>query len=238
VLVSPFPCDGLVVCAVLYGRLSRAVSLASRTADGTFSLSWHVACCLTPDEKARRRASDSFTMNVMQSITLYVALFFMLIVCTYDLRERRIPNQLNLAGLIVGLLLQTTLGGVQGFLSGLSGFAVGFAILLLPFIAGMVGGGDVKFVAAAGSFLGWQLVLVGLGIGVVVGGVVGAISLIRRHRFGAALRSLAADLVCLSSGVRPAKLQASTAVETVPYGVSLAIGLSAGIAAALIKEVS
>jgi len=173
----------------------------------------------------------------MQSITLYVALVFMLVVCAYDLRERRIPNQLNLAGLLVGLLLQTALGGVQGFLSGLSGFAVGFAILLMPFIAGMVGGGDVKFVAAAGAFLGWQLLLIGLGIGVVVGGFVGAISLVRRHRFVQAMRSLAADLVCLSSGVRPTTLQSSAAVETVPYGVSLAVGLAAGIAAALIKEV-
>ena len=176
-------------------------------------------------------------MNDMQSITLYVALLFMLVVCACDIRERRIPNQLNLAGVLVGLLLQAAVGGVQGFLSGLSGFAVGFAILLLPFIAGMVGGGDVKFVAAAGAFLGWQLLLVGLGIGVVVGGVVGAISLARRHRFAEAMRSLAADLVCLSSGVRPTKLRASTAVETVPYGVSLAIGLAAVIAAALIKEV-
>lgn len=177
-------------------------------------------------------------MNVMQSITLYVALLFMVVVSIYDVRERRIPNRLNLAGLAVGLLLQAGFGGVQGILSGLSGFAVGFAILLLPFIAGMVGGGDVKFVAAAGAFLGWQLLLVGLGIGVVVGGVVGAISLVKRHRFGAAMRSLAADLVCLSSGVRPTKLQASTATETLPYGVSLAIGLAVGVAVALIKEVS
>ena len=173
----------------------------------------------------------------MHPLTLYAALPFMAIVCTYDFRERRIPNRLNLAAIALGLALQVSVGGVQGFFAGLSGFALGFAILLLPFLAGMVGGGDVKFVAAAGTFLGWQLLLFGLGIGVVVGGVVGAISLIRRHRFAEALRSLAADVVCLSSGVRPTKLQASTAVETLPYGVSLAIGFAAGIAAALVKEV-
>lgn len=176
-------------------------------------------------------------MNGVPPLVLYAALLFMGVVCVYDFRERRIPNYLNLAGLLTGLLLQVAVGGVQGFLSGLSGFAVGFAILLLPFVVGMVGGGDVKFVAAAGTFLGWQLVLLGLGIGVVVGGVVGAISLIRRRRFAQAIRSLTADLVCISSGVRPTKLQASAAVETLPYGVSLAVGLAAGIAAALIKEV-
>jgi prepilin peptidase CpaA len=168
---------------------------------------------------------------------MIVALIFMAIVAAYDLRERRIPNRLNLAGLVVGLTLQMALGGVQGFFAGVSGFAVGFAILFLPFAAGMVGGGDVKFVAAVGAYLGWELLLVGLGIGVVVGGVVGATSLIRRRRFVKALRGLAADLMCLASGVRPTTLKSTDAVETVPYGVMLAMGLAVSVARAFFKEV-
>jgi Flp pilus assembly protein protease CpaA len=101
----------------------------------------------------------------------------------------------------------------------------------------MVGGGDVKFVAAVGSFLGWQLLLVGLGIGVVAGGVVGAASLIRRRRFVKAMRGLAADFVCLASGVRPTTLKSTEAVETVPYGVMLAMGLAASVAMAFFEEV-
>ena len=176
-------------------------------------------------------------MEVMHPLTMIVALIFMVIVAAYDLRERRIPNQLNLAGLLVGLTLQLALGGVHGFLLGVSGFAVGFAILFLPFAAGMVGGGDVKFVAAAGAYLGWQLLLVGLGIGVVVGGLVGAASLIRRRRFAKAMRGLAADLMCLASGMRPTTLKSTEAVETVPYGVTLAMGLAASIAGSFFKEV-
>jgi prepilin peptidase CpaA len=176
-------------------------------------------------------------MDVMQPVTLYVALAFMVIVAAFDLRERRIPNVLNLAGVVIGLGLQLAVDGVHGFFAGVSGFAVGFAILFLPFVAGMVGGGDVKFVAAVGAFLGWRLLLVGLGIGVVVGGVVGAVTLIRRRRFTQAMRGLAADLVCLSSGVRPTTLKSTEAVETVPYGVMLAMGLAASVAAALVKEV-
>jgi prepilin peptidase CpaA len=171
-------------------------------------------------------------------LTLCAALSFMAAASIYDLRERRIPNRLNLAGLVIGLGLQGATGGVQGFLSGLSGFAIGFAILVLPFVAGMVGAGDVKFVAAAGAFLGWRLLLPGLGAGVVVGGVVGAVSLIKRRRFRQAVHSLAADFACLSAGVRPTKLQSAASVETLPYGVSLAIGLAAGVAGALIKEVA
>ena len=176
-------------------------------------------------------------MNAMHSLTLYVALVFMSIVSAYDFRERRIPNTLNAAGLVVALALQVGLGGVQGFFAGVSGFAVGFAILLLPFAAGMVGGGDVKFVAAVGAFLGWRLLLVGLGLGVVVGGVVGAVSLMRQRRFAKAMRGLAADLVCLSSGVRPTTLKQTEAVETVPYGVLLAMGMATSVAVALSKEV-
>lgn len=173
----------------------------------------------------------------MHPVTLVAGLLYMVVVAISDLRERRISNRLNLAGLVVGLALQLVLSGWPGFFSGLSGFAVGFAILFLPFAAGMVGGGDVKFVAAAGVFLGWRLLLMGLAVGVVVGGVVGTFSLIRKGRFRSAMRGLLADLVCISSGVRPTTLKQSAAVETIPYGVMLAMGLAATVAAALVKEV-
>jgi prepilin peptidase CpaA len=173
----------------------------------------------------------------MHPVTLAAALAFMVVVSLCDLRARRIPNRLNLVGLVVGLALQIALGGWQGFFAGLSGFGVGVAILFVPFAAGMVGGGDVKFVAAAGAFLGWQTLLVGLGIGVVAGGVVGAYSLIRSGRFLSAMRGLAADMICIASGVRPTTLKSTEAVQTVPYGVLLAMGLAAGIAVTLIKEV-
>ncbi len=175
-------------------------------------------------------------MHNMESLTLAAALAFMVTVAVCDFRARRIPNVLNLAGLVVGLGLQGATGGWESFFAGVSGFALGFAILSVPYLAGMVGAGDVKFVAAAGAFLGARLLLVGLAVGIVVGGVVGAVSLIRHGRFVPALRGLLADLLCLASGVRPAKLKHVDSVETIPYGVMLAMGLAVSVAHAFLKE--
>ncbi len=71
-----------------------------------------------------------------------------------DVSRHRIPNQLNLVGLCAGLVLQGATGGFHGLLAGVLGALVGLACFV-PFYAlrGM-GAGDVKLLAAVGSFLG------------------------------------------------------------------------------------
>src|SRR5262245_7652783 len=71
-----------------------------------------------------------------------------------DVKSRRIPNKLVLAGTIVAFALQTVLpagagllnpqGGSLGFLSALAGFGVGFAVLLPVYLMRAMGAGDVK----------------------------------------------------------------------------------------------
>jgi prepilin peptidase CpaA len=69
-----------------------------------------------------------------------------------DLRWRRIPNALNLAILIAGLVARVACGA--SVVEGLCGAASGFVPLFLLFRAGWIGGGDVKLGAAAGAWLG------------------------------------------------------------------------------------
>ena len=157
------------------------------------------------------------------------ALVFMAVVAVSDIRERRISNRLNLSGLILGLSMQLLLVGTEGLTSGLAGFGVGLAILFVPFAAGMIGGGDVKFVAATGAFLGVRLVLIGLAAGMIIGGLSGAVALLRKRKMTSALRGLRADLVCIAHGVRPTALKSTDVVETIPYGVMLAAGLGGSL---------
>jgi len=173
----------------------------------------------------------------MEPIIIIPALVFMTAAAVSDLRYRRISNRLNASALLVALVLQLGVHGLHGALSGVQGFLVGLAVLFVPFAAGMIGGGDVKFVAAMGMFFGWRLMLAGLVAGVLLGGIVGAVSLARHGRFRRAMRGLMADLVCLSSGVKPTTLKSTETVETVPYGVLLAMGMAGCLAVALFEEV-
>lgn len=173
----------------------------------------------------------------MQPIIAVTALGFMTTAAISDLRHRRISNRLNVSAALTALALQAVVAGNSGVVAGIQGWLLGIAVLLLPFAAGMIGGGDVKFVAAMGAFFGCQLMLTGLVAGVMLGGVVGAITLVWHGRFRRAMQGLMADLVCLSSGVKPTTLEASASVETIPYGVLLAMGMAGCVAVALFEEV-
>jgi prepilin peptidase CpaA len=77
-----------------------------------------------------------------------------------DLWRRRISNVTVTGGLIAGLAIQIT---VKGWLRGpavwLAGAAAGFAVFLVFFLAGGMGGGDVKLMAAFGACLGVAQIL-------------------------------------------------------------------------------
>lgn len=177
--------------------------------------------------------------EIMQIHPLIVAAAgaFMLTAAVSDIRHRRISNRLNLAAAATGLILQAVLVGTGGVLAGLVGLGAGLGVLFIPFAMGMIGGGDVKFVAAVGAFFGARVTMIGLAIGVTLGGLVGAVSLIRSGRLASGMRSVAADLACLASGVRPTTLKDSDAVETVPYGVLLALGMAGSVVVAVMEEV-
>jgi Flp pilus assembly protein protease CpaA len=101
----------------------------------------------------------------------------------------------------------------------------------------MIGGGDVKFAAAAGTFLGWRLLLVGLAAGIVLNGAAAAISLARRRRLLSAFRGLQSDILCWAGGVPTETLKSTAATETIPYGVLLATGIGGALLAAQFRWV-
>ncbi|REK57409.1 MAG: prepilin peptidase [Thermobacillus sp.] len=95
-----------------------------------------------------------------------------------DIRTMRIPNRLNFAALAAGVLfhmaesvwnrlndavpdarpwlLAALEAAGQGLLTACAGAGTGFALMLLLYRLGAVGGGDVKLFAALGSWIGAQ----------------------------------------------------------------------------------
>ena len=75
--------------------------------------------------------------------------------CT-DLTRRIIPNGLIVAATVTGLiyhLLETPTIG-HGFIVAVSGLLAGGSLLLLPYRLAWTGAGDVKLLAALGTWLG------------------------------------------------------------------------------------
>ena len=74
-----------------------------------------------------------------------------------DLRTRRLPNWLTVPAFAAAVLLHTLVNGLSGLGFSLLGFATGFGILLVLWLIGGSGGGDVKLMGALGAWLGVSL---------------------------------------------------------------------------------
>ncbi len=85
--------------------------------------------------------------------------FLLAFACYGEITVRRIPNWLTLGGIALGL----GAAAIENGTSGLADSAIGLAIaggLFLPFcLLGVVGGGDMKLMAAVGAITGWPMVL-------------------------------------------------------------------------------
>ena len=112
---------------------------------------------------------------------VYSGLGFVLIgVTVFDIRKQMIPHVVTIPGMIAGLLAGTfvlPLGFTKSFL----GLLVGGGILLAATIFEAlrkkeIGGGDWKYAAMIGSFIGWQKIILALVLTGVFG-VFGAMAL-------------------------------------------------------------
>lgn len=144
-----------------------------------------------------------------------------------DLRFRRIPNAITGPAMVCGTALNSLLHGADGLVSAAGGLALALVILTPPFALGGIGGGDVKMMGAAGTFLGPVLLAAALVAGLVLGGVVAAAVAARRGRLREVLRrtwSMVASAVAMRSTgpLRPSPALSGRIL--LPYSVPLALG--------------
>jgi prepilin peptidase CpaA len=115
------------------------------------------------------------------SVTL-ILIALVVAAAIWDLRVRRIPNWLSLAGLISGIALNSFLFGMSGLKESLEGMGIAFAVYFVLYLFRAMGAGDVKLMAAVGSFVGpadWFFIFV---ITALIGGVIALAVLASRKR--------------------------------------------------------
>lgn len=91
----------------------------------------------------------------MLALTAQVLLAgLVLIAAGFDIRYRRIPNWLVLAGIVVGLGWNLWAAGLSGLGHSAEGLGLGFALYFPLYLLRARGAGDVKLLAAAGAIVG------------------------------------------------------------------------------------
>ena len=111
-----------------------------------------------------------------------------------DVRFQKIPNILSLSTIGVGFAYHLWQSGLQGLLFSLGGTLLGMAFLILFYLGGKMGAGDVKLMGAVGSILGPSGVFKAFLFTAVVGGIYAIILLLCRGRLIETLERISLSL--------------------------------------------
>jgi len=95
-----------------------------------------------------------FLIMHRDDLSIVAASIYFILACTTDTFKSKIPNLLNLCLLLAGIAINTTISGTHGFLLSLSGLGLGILLLMLPYLMGGMGAGDVKALGALGGLVG------------------------------------------------------------------------------------
>ncbi len=157
-----------------------------------------------------------------------ISLIVLFVAAVTDVRKGLIYNWLTLPAIVVGLLLSIWQSGWAGLGMSFLGLLVGGGVLFIPFFFGVMGGGDVKLMAAIGALMGVEFVSETLLASILVGGLTGLGLMIVRGKLKPTLKWYVACLKALWKTMMYKGIAfispKSPEVGTAPFGVSILIG--------------
>jgi prepilin peptidase CpaA len=141
-----------------------------------------------------------------------------------DIRSYRIPNLLTVPAMVCGLVIHFAVNGPQGLIMSLAGLVLGMIMFLAFYATGGMGAGDVKLMAAVGSFLGPLGALHAGVMTMLLGGFYAATTMVAKYGLRDSLRRMWTLLTTLTL---PEQLSGSPAEVQRQYQLhyALAIGL-------------
>jgi prepilin peptidase CpaA len=165
--------------------------------------------------------SSRWDLLIPMALTLWIA--------WGDVKTRRIPNYLTLGTAVAGLAFNCLVHGLPGLVSGILGMLLGFGLLILIYLWGGMGAGDVKALSALGAWLGPKLTLFLFCYMGVAGGLIALAYLAWKGSLWGKVKQgwtfLASLILCRQVGTPrpPSPPQVSAGL---PYGVAIALGMA------------
>lgn len=107
-----------------------------------------------------------------------------LFICLFtDIKSRKILNVVTIPTVIIGLILNIFSYGFEGFWFSGKGFLVGLGLLIIPYLLGGMGAGDVKLMAAIGALMGSSFVFYSFIYTALIGGVIALLLIFKARGF-------------------------------------------------------
>jgi prepilin peptidase CpaA len=169
-----------------------------------------------------------------------VLMALLLVAAVIDVRTMRIPNWLTVGGMVWGLAFNATHSTsiTAGLLNATLGLCVGLALLLPMYLLRVMGAGDVKLMAMAGSFIGFPNIVPAVIFVFICGGIAALAFALHRRAFRRMTNNVTGIVQSMAfaalSGMRPTAGMQSASIGKLPYGVSIAVGTTAWLAASVL----
>jgi prepilin peptidase CpaA len=158
----------------------------------------------------------------------------------FDIRSRRVPNWLTLAGLVIGIGLNVFLFELPGLWDSLKGMGLAMLIYFPLFALRGMGAGDVKLMAALGAIAGpanWIAILL---LTALSGGIAALALVIAKGRLRQTFQNIWMILMSLRLRQAPYEVNPQLDVKSekalrLPHAAVIACGTLAFLAAAAIS---
>ncbi len=164
--------------------------------------------------------SEFIAANGVFAVKVAVATGILIWAVIEDLRSRKFSNRSFLISCAIALLTSIALGSGSNLsseiISATLGFGAGLVFFLPLVLAGVIGAGDMKLMAAFGILVGWHAVLWTGVYGLVWGAVFGVIQIIVRGE----LRGLKENLTTLAITRSKGNMQ----LHRIPFTAPLLLG--------------
>ncbi|GEL77987.1 A24 family peptidase [Tenuibacillus multivorans] len=157
-------------------------------------------------------------MEILIDLLLFAVLVISFLT---DLKQRKIYNKVLFPALILALLLHPIFSGFDGIKSSILGLLLGFGILLIPYLMGGMGAGDVKLLAVIGAIKGPAFVFATAVYMALLGGLIGIALIVLRKDF---FKRLYYAFSNMRYGMQLLKPDKETMQRTFPYGVAIVGG--------------
>ena len=166
----------------------------------------------------------------MFSESNFLIIFFACILVAaalYDLRFQKIPNILTFPSILIALVYNCATGGFEGLLLSIAGLALGVALLIVPYLIGGMGAGDVKLLGAVGAVLGPKAVFNAFLLTAIIGGIYSILLLLFQYKYSKSLLVRYATMFKTFTFTRQFIYIPATTNQDKPklcYGIAIALG--------------
>uniref|UniRef100_A0A942T3A0 Prepilin peptidase n=1 Tax=Neobacillus citreus TaxID=2833578 RepID=A0A942T3A0_9BACI len=155
----------------------------------------------------------------------FVLIIALLISLITDILKRKILNIITLPAILFGFIYYAVFQGLEGFLFSGKGFLLGLSLLLIPYLLGGMGAGDVKLMASVGALMGGSFVLNSFVYIALIGGLISVILIIKKNGFIYSVKSFYFYIIFLRGNFVSLLLSRDKSSSiSFPYGVAIVFG--------------